>query len=244
VKFTDAGGVTLRVGPAAPGRLAFEVADTGPGLDAEAQALLFKRFSQVDGSTTRQHGGTGLGLAISRGIAEAMGGALSVASAPGAGACFRLEVPAPEVELPQELAEEGGAPPIEGMRVLVVDDNPVNRELARRLLEVAGVDVSDAASGAEALAQLAQLPVDLVLMDLRMPGLDGRQTLAALREAWGPNRDVPVLAFTADADLGGDGDLSGFDGLVRKPIQPLEMFERIAAAVWPVGEGEQAHAAA
>ncbi len=133
---------------------------------------------------------------------------------------------------------------IEGVRVLVVDDNPVNRELSRRILEVAGAEVSDASDGAEALVQLAQLPVDVVLMDLRMPVLDGRAALRVLRDTSGPNQTVPVLAFTADADLEGEGDLDGFDGLVRKPIQPLDMYGAIAAATQWAPDGEATGACA
>jgi PAS domain S-box-containing protein len=240
IKFTDAGGVAVRVAPVAGDAVAIEVADTGPGLDPEAQAMLFQRFTQIDGSITRRHGGTGLGLAISRGIAEAMGGAISVRSTPGEGATFRVELPAPAAELPEDQATQDAATPIQGIRVLVVDDNPVNRELSRRILEAAGAEVSDAPDGAQAVAQLALLPVDVVLMDLRMPVLDGRAALRALRAAPGPNQDVPVLAFTADADVEGDGDLDGFDGLVRKPIQPLEMYCAIAAATeWAPMEDQE-----
>ena len=243
IKFTDEGSVTLRIAPAGADAVAIEVADTGPGLDDEAQARLFQRFTQIDGSMTRSHGGTGLGLAISRGIAEAMGGAVSVTSVPGEGATFRVDLPAPAADLPAEMDGAEPAMSIDGIRVLVVDDNPVNRELSRRILEAAGAEVSDAPDGAEALTQLAQLPVDVVLMDLRMPVLDGRAALRALREVPGPNQDVPVLAFTADADLEGEGDLDGFDGLVRKPIQPLEMYSAIAGAIqWaPIEDEDETH---
>jgi PAS domain S-box-containing protein len=246
VKFSDTGGVTLTVGPAArTGWVRIAVADTGPGLDAEAQAQLFQRFTQIDGSMTRRHGGTGLGLAISRGIAEAMGGEIGLESRPGEGATFFVELPAPPAELAAELAGDTElAATIDGVRVLVVDDNPVNRELSRRILEAAGAETHEAGDGAEALARLALLPVDVVLMDLRMPVLDGRAALQRLREAAGPNRDVPVLAFTADADLAGEGDLDGFDGLVRKPIQPLEMYAAISDATrWvPVQDEADRHA--
>jgi len=243
IKFTDEGSVTLRIAPAGADAVVIEVADTGPGLDDEAQARLFQRFTQIDGSMTRSHGGTGLGLAISRGIAEAMGGAVSVTSVPGKGATFRVELPAPAADLPVEMDGAEPVMSIDGIRVLVVDDNPVNRELSRRILEAAGAEVTDAPDGAEALTQLAQLPVDVVLMDLRMPVLDGRAALRGLRQTAGPNQYVPVLAFTADADVEGEGDLDGFDGLVRKPIQPLEMYSAIAGAIqWAPSEGEdEAH---
>ncbi len=230
IKFTESGGVTLRVSPSGADAAAIEVIDTGPGLDVEAQAMLFQRFTQIDGSTTRKHGGTGLGLAISRGLAEAMGGEIGVSSVPGEGATFRVVLPAPAAEIAEPAGDEISAAPIDGLRVLVIDDNPVNRELSRRILEAAAADVTEAADGAEGLAQLAQAPVDVVLMDLRMPVLDGRAALRALREAPGPNQFVPVLAFTADADVAGEGDLEGFDGLVRKPIEPLDLYGAIAGA--------------
>ena len=241
VKFTDAGGVVLRVRPAArDGFVEIEVEDTGPGLDAKAQAVLFQRFTQIDGSTTRRHGGAGLGLAISRGLAEAMGGTIGVTSAPGAGACFRLTLPAPPAEAALEAAEAEAGASVAALRVLVADDNAVNRELARRLLEAAGAEVTEAADGAEALERLALLPVDVVLMDLRMPQLDGRAALVRLRAMAGPNADVPVLAFTADADVAGSGDMVGFDGLIRKPIDPAELLGGVAAAADVAGSGAKA----
>ncbi|HET6972072.1 MAG TPA: ATP-binding protein, partial [Phenylobacterium sp.] len=245
VKFTAAGGVTLRVGPGAAGEMAVEVIDTGPGLDAASQAALFQRFTQIDGSTTRSHGGTGLGLAICRGIAEAMGGAVSVESQPGQGSTFRVTLPAPAAELPAELSQDGAPPAIEGVRVFVVDDNAANRELSRRILEAAGAEVEDADSAEAGLERLALAPHDVVLMDLRMPGLDGHGALKRLRETPGPNQHIPVLAFTADADLAGEGDLAGFDDLVRKPIQPLAMYLAIGRAlVWtPQAPEESAHVA-
>ena len=231
VKFTDYGGVELhlRAGEQAD-EVVIDVKDSGPGLDAEAQALLFQRFTQIDGSATRRHGGTGLGLAISRGFVEAMGGSISLISEPGAGACFTITLPAPAVDMPADDGQGGFARLVEAVRVLVVDDNPANREVARRLLQAAGAEVFDASNGAEALEQLGLQPVDVVLMDLRMPGLSGPETLHQLRAGQGPNAGVAVLAFTADAEREGEGELAAFDGLVRKPIDPVQLLGEIAAA--------------
>lgn len=243
IKFTDAGRVDVTVSPEDGERVSVRVSDTGPGLDPEAQARLFQRFSQIDDSMTRRHGGTGLGLAICKGVAEAMGGTIGVESTPGEGATFHIVLPAPPAEAPQELAGDDAPLSIDGVRVFLVDDNATNRELARRILEAAGAEVQEAADGVEAVERLALLPVDVVLMDLRMPKLDGRGALAQLRATSGPNQMVPVLAFTADADLAGDGDLDGFDGLVRKPIQPLELYGAIAAATqWPLEDEDVAYA--
>lgn len=171
----------------------------GPGLSPDQQAKLFQRFSQVDGSSTRKHGGTGLGLAICKGLSEAMGGGISVRSVRGEGATFAFSVAAPVVDAPMD-ADGGLADQVflAGARVLVVDDNPANRELARAILTVGDADVTEAGGGAEALALAAAAPFDLILLDLRMPGLDGAQTCRLLRTRPGPNRDIPVLAFSAD----------------------------------------------
>jgi CheY-like chemotaxis protein len=133
------------------------------------------------------------------------------------------------------------------IRVLIVDDQVLIRVGIQTLLsrkpdiEVVG----QAGDGAEALRQVDALDPDVVLMDLRMPGMDGRQTLARLREAPGPNQDIPVMAFTADADIAGEGDLDAFDGVVRKPIAPLEMYATIARATqWTdADDKEETHAA-
>ncbi len=231
VKFTDHGVVELRLrtGEQAD-ELMIDVQDSGPGLDAEAQVLLFERFTQIDGSATRRHGGTGLGLAISRGLVEAMGGAITLNSQPGAGACFTIALPAPAADMPGDDPHAAVDGLIEAVRVLVVDDNSANREVVRRILEAAGAEVTEAPDGAEALERLSLQPVDVVLMDLRMPGLSGAGALARLRATPGPNSGVPVLAFTADAEREGEGELSAFDGLVRKPMDPVQLLRTVAAA--------------
>ena len=242
VKFTDQGEICVAVlAGAEPGQVVIEVADTGPGLDEDAQKQLFQKFTQIDGSMTRRHGGSGLGLAICKGLVEAMGGTIGVDSAHGEGSIFRLTLPAPAADLPAGVNDDNRAeiPSIDGTRVFVVDDNPVNRELARKVLEAAGCEVTEAGGGVEALERLGLLPVDVVLMDLRMPGLNGHQTLARLRQAGGPNQEIPVMAFTADADIAGDGELDAFNGVVRKPIAPLEMYATIARATQWSGYDEE-----
>jgi CheY-like chemotaxis protein len=192
-------------------------------------------------STTRKHGGTGLGLAISKGLVEARGGAIGVSSIPGAGSLFHLSLPlVAEAEREEPAGGIGDGASIAGLSVMVVDDNPTNRELARRILEALEAQVTTAESGAEALGLLGGRPVDVVLMDLRMPGMDGRAALAALRAADGPNRATPVLAFTADAELGDDAGLDAFDGVVRKPIDPVQLTARLAAAAVRPDAGDQA----
>jgi PAS domain S-box-containing protein len=234
VKFTERGSVWVSLSyDADRQQLAVEVADTGPGISAAGREKLFERFSQLDASSTRAKGGTGLGLAISRRLAAAMAGDIRLKSRAGRGSTFRLELPAAPAE-PLVSADTiiQAAELLEGVRVLVVDDNPINRELARAILEPVGVDVSEAADGAEAVEAALALPVDLILMDLRMPGLHGREAAAAIRMRPGPNQDIPILAFSADADLtGGRGELGPFDGQVRKPVSPGELLSAVAEAM-------------
>jgi CheY-like chemotaxis protein len=232
IKFTEQGAVRLFVDydPAAA-RLRMRVEDTGAGISVEQQTKLFQRFSQVDASSTRKHGGTGLGLAISKGLTEAMGGGIAVSSVPGVGTVFSFEINAPvAVGLagePSALAPETGGRGLDGLRVLVVDDNAVNRELARAVLEHMGAEVAEASDGRGAIEAAAVAPFDCILMDLRMPGVSGLDALGEIRGAPGPNQDVPILAFTADSDLGLLDSDHGFDGLVSKPIKAADLVDAV-----------------
>jgi PAS domain S-box-containing protein len=227
VKFTEAGAVTLRL-VSHSDSLAFAVIDTGAGMSAEQRAKLFQRFSQVDSSSTRRHGGTGLGLAICKGLVQAMGGEIGVDSAPGEGSTFHFQIPAPSAA-GLALTGDAGGFDIEGVRVLVVDDNPTNRELARAMLEGLGAEVHDATDGLNGVEAAQLLPYDVILMDMRMPGLDGPAATARIRREPGPNRDVPILAFSA-----GDPDAAvppGFDGAISKPITPAALLTAISGAL-------------
>ena len=236
VKFTQAGGITLRGDyDRKSGVLMVEVIDTGPGIPPEKRAVLFKRFSQVDGSLTRSHGGTGLGLAICKGLVEAMGGEIGVDSHEGHGSRFWFKIPAPLAVMPED-KDDGQAPEqptFAGLRVLVVDDHPANRELARLFLAGVGAEVSEAVDGEEAAELAAIWPYDVILMDLRMPKLDGPGAMRRIHEEQGPNDATPILAFSADID----GPLTekllamGFQGVVAKPLEPGALFTAIAAAV-------------
>lgn len=229
LKFTDAGVVKVACRyDRRAARLRVEITDTGPGMDANQQARLFQRFSQVDGSTTRKHGGTGLGLAICLGITEAMGGEIGVHSTPGQGSTFWFEVPAAPSEaehtaLASDIAVQSG------LRILVADDNPVNRELASAVLLPFDAEITEAEDG-EAAAELAQsLPFDLILLDLRMPRLDGPGAALRIRGQDGPNRNVPILAFTAEYDIEryGEHAARAFDGVVHKPILGSDFIREV-----------------
>jgi CheY-like chemotaxis protein/nitrogen-specific signal transduction histidine kinase len=228
VKFTSAGAVRVSAVHAA-GVLTCRVEDTGPGLDAEAQAKLFQRFSQVDASVSRAHGGSGLGLAISRGLVEAMGGRIGVESRPGEGARFWFEVPAPATE-PQD---EAGAASLDiaalaGLKLLLVDDNAANRELIRSLLTPLGVVLTTADGGQAAIDVARVQGFELILMDLRMPGVDGWTAARAIRGGDGPNRTTPTLAFSADIGVNDNAALALFEGVVRKPIEMMALLGAIA----------------
>jgi len=233
VKFTRQGAVRLFVAydPDAA-RLRMRVEDTGEGMSVEQQTKLFQRFSQVDASSTRRHGGTGLGLAICKGLTEAMGGGIAVSSTLGEGAVFSFHIAAERAtglggEAPalEPVAEAGRR--LDGVRVLVVDDNFVNRELARTVLEHMGAEVAEAGDGRAALEAAALEPFDCILMDLRMPGLSGIDALCEIRDTPGPNQDVPILAFTAETDLNLLDLDHGFDGLVSKPIMAVDLVEAV-----------------
>jgi len=230
IKFTVQGGVTLRA-RYDPGkqRLHLEIQDTGPGLSRADQAKLFQRFAQVDGASTRKHGGTGLGLAICKGLTEAMGGQIGLRSKRGQGSTFHLYIVAPSVAAPEQAEEaEADAPMLDGVRVLVVDDNPMNRELARTVLEMVGAAVSEAVDGEDCLRCVRDASFDVILLDYRMPGIDGPETLRRLRARPGPNARAPVLAFTADSELASFQAGHDFDGVIAKPIDALALISTVA----------------
>ena len=231
VKFTGAGGVTLRTRHDGA-TLKVEVIDTGAGIPPDKQDRLFQRFSQVDGALTRAHGGTGLGLAICKGLVEAMGGEIGVESVVGQGSRFWFTVPAPLAQAPQA-AQDGSAatqPTFVGVRVLVVDDHPANRELARLFLAGVGAEVTEASDGEEGVALAAEQPFDVILMDIRMPRLDGPGALNAIRAAPGPNDATPILAFTADSESDDRLLALGFQDVVAKPLQPGALIAAVARA--------------
>lgn len=233
IKFTTQGSVaivvTSRAGVSTEGGaersiVRWEVRDTGIGIPADAQGRLFKPFSQLDDSTTRRFGGAGLGLAISRQLVEALGGSIGLASVPNVGTTFWFEVPCEVVVVKQSLTYVPSlvARKKYAGRVLIVEDNPINRELAAEMLQAAGCSVTTANDGEQALARIAAASFDLVLMDWHMPVVDGltaTRRLRALERAQNSAR-LPVIALTASV-LPGDREAceaAGMDGFVAKPF--------------------------
>jgi two-component system, sensor histidine kinase len=231
IKFTERGEITvvLNAQPT-PERvlLSIEVIDTGPGIPDTLLPRLFTPFDQLHAAVVRQHGGSGLGLAISRELARLMGGDLTAASTPepgegSHGAHFTLTMTLDLAEAPR--VEEPGRS-ITGLRVLVVDDHVVNRRAIELVLQPFGVDATLAESGEEALELLGSEVFDAVLMDVYMPGMDGREATRILRAGSGPNHRTPVIAVTASATPK-DWDAcaaAGMNGHVAKPIDPAELF--------------------
>jgi signal transduction histidine kinase/ActR/RegA family two-component response regulator len=230
IKFTGRGAVTVRLAAREAGdHLVFEavVADTGRGLTDEQVARLFTPFDQLASNVAREHGGSGLGLVISRELARLMGGDLTVTSKPGKGSRFRLEVRLEAAQAPD--ARAGGAA-IGGARVLVVDDHMVNRRALELVLQSFGIQPTLAESGERALDLLSSEVFDVMLMDVYMPGMDGREATRQLRATDGPNRHIPVIAVTASATAK-DWDAcraAGMDAHVAKPIDPSQLHAALS----------------
>ena len=229
VKFTLKGGVRIVCEQAAPGRIAFIVHDTGVGIPVEAQGQLFERFHQADASTTRRFGGSGLGLSIARTLARLMGGDVSFSSVPGEGSVFRLEIAA-EPAIPATAAIDDDSPLLEGLRVLVVEDNATNRTIVVKLLDSLGARVSTAADGLAGVQAATIGHFDLILMDIQMPGIDGMEAARRIRALGGHAAATPIIALTANV-LAHQRQLylaGGMDGVVGKPISPAALISEIA----------------
>ena len=259
VKFTESGGVTVSASRR-DGILALAVRDTGAGLAPQEVARLFQPFSQATCGTAARHGGSGLGLSIARGLAARMGGSITLETRPGAGCLFWVRLPmaaapAPQSVEPSErpaLATLAGQPTRRAaparvpradstaLQVLVAEDNPASLQILCRYLDIVGVAAVKAVDGAEALEIAGLQGFDAIILDGRMPHLDGRDVARALREGTGPNASTPILMLSADASAADieAGLAAGADAYLAKPVQPQELFDWLVALDRPEREPE------
>lgn len=232
-KFTDSGGITLRTSAEQHDdgevRITIDVADTGPGMSEPQMQRLFNAFEQLGSSTARTHGGTGLGLHISREFARMMKGDITVSSSIGLGATFTVELNLSICAAPVSEAARQPANELLGLRLLIVDDHEVNRRAFSLILEPIAAELVCVEDGEQALACLAVQDFDIVLMDIHMPNLDGREATARLRSTPGANQHVPVIALTG-AVSARDVDAylaAGMNAFVTKPTTPLELLTAV-----------------
>jgi len=262
IKFTARGEVEVKVGleagPAGEALLGFKIRDTGPGIPADRLDRLFKPFSQVDSSTTRKYGGTGLGLAICKSLVKLLGGSIGVLESSTAGTTFfftiacvpcagqaESRVPERPVAAPALLpenvstdstspvpAEQASAQP--ALRILVAEDNPVNRKLMQHLLVRMGHTATFVGNGIECLGALTQGTYDIVIMDCQMPEMDGYEATQRVRagEAGARHCGVRIIALTAHAMAGAREKCleAGMDDYLTKPINPAQLVAALELA--------------
>jgi CheY-like chemotaxis protein len=234
IKFTDSGSIVLNVEELSREsravRLRISVTDTGRGIPPSKVPFLFDKFTQVDSSNTRSYGGAGLGLSITKRLAEMMDGSVGVESSPGHGSTFWVELPfavAPEIAEQAYTATVLQPATPDPPRVLVVEDNQINRLVADRLLRKLGCVVEVAHNGNEALQKATANSYDVILMDVHMPGMDGLEATRLIRSAEQNGQHCPIVALTASAM---DEDRArclraGMDDFFVKPVQLEDLHE-------------------
>jgi CheY-like chemotaxis protein len=236
VKFTSNGSVTVtaraEASPDGATLLHIWVTDTGIGIPEDRMSRLFERFSQVDGSMSRNYGGTGLGLAICKRIVRLMGGEIGVDSQPGHGSTFWFSLPLQSVELPcsaRAICRNGDDAIPRRRSVLLVEDTELNREIAVAMMEAAGHTVDAAANGAQALQCAAAKTYDLILMDIQMPDMDGITVARHIRAGSGPNTCTPIIALTANVlpEQIARFHAAGMNGHIGKPIDLNELLRTL-----------------
>jgi PAS domain S-box-containing protein len=236
IKFSSRGTVQINIrllSSASDGCvLHFDVSDQGIGMTSAQIERLFNPFQQADTSTTRQYGGTGLGLAISKKLIELCGGEISVTSRPGQGSSFRFTLPLAHSsgQIADVRMETPDTDALKGMRILLVEDNPVNQLVTRKILEIAGVQVAVAGNGEIALEHLKAEPADCVLMDLQMPVLDGFETTRRIRQD-PALASLMVIAMTANAASEDRRRCleAGMNDFITKPIRPRALYDALIA---------------
>ncbi len=239
VKFTDAGEIVVSTKVAAEDdeqvTLKFAVSDTGIGMTAEQMDRLFESFTQADTSTTRKYGGTGLGLTISKRLVEMMGGTIEVQSTPGRGTTFSFTAVFGRGKQ-KEISPLVPPPDMHGLKVLVVDDNATSREIFRGMLESFHFEVCLAASGEEALAEVQSAakgrPFDLVVMDWKLPGMDGLEASRQIRAQAQPGKTPAIVLVTAYGreEVIQEVERVGLDGFLLKPVTPSMLFDTFMQA--------------
>lgn len=259
VKFTSQGEVRVRL-ERADEDVAIRVSDTGCGIAPEVLPQLFEAFSQGDASIRRGYSGAGLGLALASRHVRRMGGRIEVDSRPGSGSTFSIQLPlarladGPEPVVPAEPAVAAASPEprrtepaVErAPRVLVVDDHPVNREVARIMLGALGCEVIEACDGLEALDRVQSAPLDLVLMDVRMPRMDGLEATRRIRAMGGEPGTIAIVAMTADA-MPEDVERclgAGMNAHLAKPISQAALWDAVSRALSGALPGDRTAAAA
>jgi PAS domain S-box-containing protein len=241
VKFTKSGEIEIDVARG-KGGLVFTIRDTGIGIPGEKLEQLFQPFSQVDSSLTRPYGGTGLGLAISKELVEMMGGAIEVESQAGKGSTFTFSIPLKEMEEDELSCEEGakaGAPPLQ---VLLAEDDPMIGDLVKMILEKKGLSVVVVENGREAVSRWQEGGIDLILMDLQMPEMNGLEAARKIRELEeGQGRRICIFAMTAHARPEDREEClaAGMDGFLIKPLQ-MEEFNKLIETC-PCGARHKVH---
>jgi len=252
IKFTAGGEIMVRASAEAvddrTARLIIEVQDSGIGMDAATQRAIFQPFTQADSSTTRKYGGTGLGLTICKQLVELMHGSIGVTSHPGRGSTFQFSVPLVLGEMPTTVATTTAAVATGNnldrpLQILVAEDQPVNQRFVAEILRKQGHQPILANNGQEAVEAWNSTPLDLVLMDIQMPVMDGLKALATIRAAEdGTKRHTPIIALTAHAIVGDQERLlnAGFDGYLAKPLQVANLFVEMARVLEQISKEKHA----
>ncbi len=234
VKFTESGSVNVdldvELGEESD-RLIIQIKDTGLGIPVDQQRNIFSRFVQADQSTTRKFGGTGLGLAIAKELTEMMGGNLRVKSKPGEGSVFTASLPVMWAEKPEETSVKSNS--IQPLKILLAEDNLINQKVVSSMLERNGHAVSVVGDGRQAVDTCRLHEFDVILMDILMPEMDGMEATRRIRRGDGPNKDKPIVAFTADAikEHREMFTLAGISGIVIKPVKYEVLIEEISKLI-------------